>query len=103
MNYVTCFCILYFISSYICIYGINYKDVKIIWGWLSLFSIAMSVASVLVLSTKVNTPGREFILVSGSNHIMVVITSSCLFMYFKDLAIRNGALIKKVASYVCSA
>lgn len=47
MNYVTWFCVLYFISSYIRIYGINYKDVKIKWGWLSLFSIVISVSSVL--------------------------------------------------------
>lgn len=98
INYVTWFCILYFISSYIRIYGINYKDVKIKWGWLSIFSIVISVSSVLVLSTIVNTPGREFILVSDSNHIMAVITSVCLFMYFKDLQIKNSAFINKVAS-----
>lgn len=98
MNYVTWFCVLYFISSYIRIYGINYKDVKIKWGWLSLFSIVISVSSVLVLSIIVNTPGREFILVSDSNHIMAVITSVCLFMYFKDLQIKNSAFINKVAS-----
>lgn len=98
MNYVTWFCVLYFISSYIRIYGINYEDVKIKWGWLSIFSIVISVSSVLVLSTIVNTPGREFIFVSDSNHIMAVITSTCLFMYFKDLQIKNSAFINKVAS-----
>lgn len=98
MNYVTWFCILYFISSYIRIYGINYEDVKIKWGWLSIFSIVISVSSVLILSTIVNTPGREFIFVSDSNHIMAVISSICLFMYFKDLQIKNSAFINKVAS-----
>lgn len=98
MNYVTWFCILYFISSYIRIYGINYEDVKMKWGWLSIFSIVISVSSVLVLSTIVNTPGREFIFVSDSNHIMAVISSICLFMYFKDLQIKNSAFINKVAS-----
>lgn len=68
------------------------------WGWLSIFSIVISVSSVLVLSTIVNTPGREFIFVSDSNHIMAVITSICLFMYFKDLQIKNSAFINKVAS-----
>ena len=61
------------------------------------FSIAISAASVLVLSTKVKTPGREFF-VSDSNHIMAVITSICLFMYFKNLQIKNSIFINKVAS-----
>lgn len=98
MNYVTWFCVLYIISSYIRIYGIHYKNVKIKWGWLSFISIIISATSVLVFSTIVNTPWREFILVSDSNHIMAVITSICLFMYFKDLPIKNSAFINKVAS-----
>lgn len=98
MNYVTWFCVLYIISSYISIYGIHYKNVKIKWGWLSFISIIISATSVLVFSTIVNTPWREFILVSDSNHIMAVITSICLFMYFKDLPIKNSAFINKVAS-----
>lgn len=58
----------------------------------------ISAANVLVLSTIVNTPGREFILVSDSNNIMAIITSICLFMYFKDLQIKNSTFINKVAS-----
>lgn len=45
-----------------------------------------------------DTPGREFILVADSNHIMAVITSVCMFMYFKDLPIRNSRFINTVAS-----
>lgn len=96
MNYVTWFCVLYFISSYIRIYGINYKDVKIKWGWLSFISIIISAMSVLFFSTIVNIPGREFILVSDSNHIMAVITSVCLFMYFKDLPIKYNRYINHI-------
>ena len=98
MNYLTWFCVLYFISSYIRIYGIHYKNVKIKWGWLSFISIIISAISVLVFSTIVNTSWREFIFVSDSNHIMAVISSICLFMYFKDLQIKNSAFINKVAS-----
>lgn len=98
MNYVTWFCILYFISSYIRMYGLEYGNLKIRWGWMSLISIVISAASVLVFSTMTDTPGREFILVADSNHIMAVITSVCLFMYFKDLSIRNSRFINTVAS-----
>lgn len=98
MNYVTWFCVLYFISSYIRMYGLEYGNLKIRWGWMSLISIVISAASVLVFSTMTDTPGREFILVADSNHIMAVITSVCLFMYFKDLSIRNSRFINTVAS-----
>lgn len=99
MNYVTWFCILYFISSYIRMYGLEYGNLKIRWGWMSLISIVISAASVLVFSTMTETPGREFFLVADSNHIMAVITSVCLlFMYFKDLPIRNSRFINTVAS-----
>lgn len=98
MNYVTWFCILYFISSYIRMYGLEYGNLKIRWGWMSLISIVISAASVLVFSTMTETPGREFFLVADSNHIMAVTTSVCLFMYFKDLPIRNSRFINTVAS-----
>lgn len=98
MNYVTWFSILYLVSSYIRTYGINYKGVKIKWGWLSLISIVISAISVLLLSTIVNTPWLEFVFVSDSNHILAVITSICLFMYFKELPIKNSRFINRVAS-----
>lgn len=56
-------------------YGLEYGNLKIRWGWMSLISIVISAASVLVFSTMTDTPGREFILVADSNHIMAVITS----------------------------
>lgn len=79
-------------------YGLEYGNLKIRWGWMSLISIVISAASVLVFSTMTDTPGREFFLVADSNHIMAVITSVCLFMYFKDLSIRNSRFINTVAS-----
>lgn len=98
-DYVTWFCVLYFISSYIRIYGLEYGNLKIRWGRMSLVSIVISSASVLFFSTITDTPGREFFLVADSNHIMAVITSVCLlFMYFKDLPIRNSRFINTVAS-----
>lgn len=98
INYVTWFGILYFISSYIRFYGICFGRVKIGWGWMSVSSVAVSAASVLLIAAMTETPGREFILVADSNHIMAVVTSVCLFMFFKDLPMKNSKFINTVAS-----
>lgn len=50
MNYLTWFVVLYFISSYIRLYGIDISRFKIGWGIMSILSIVVSAGSVLVIS-----------------------------------------------------
>lgn len=99
MNYVTWFIILYFISSYIRLYGIDITRFRIGWGTLSILSVVMSAGSVLIISYVGHTiPFREFVLVSESNHILAVVTSICFFMYFKDLRLKNSHFINTIAA-----
>ena len=99
MNYLTWFVVLYFISSYIRLYGIDISRFKIGWGIMSILSIVLSAGSVLVISyIGHNTPFREFVLVSDSNHILAVATSICLFMYFKDWKLKHSHFINVIAA-----
>ena len=88
-NYVSWFCILYFIASYIRIYGFCPKISTMQWGWLSLISVILSISSVMLL---MNT-SHVFWLVSDSNAIFAVTTSVCSFMYFNGINIKQSKFI----------
>ena len=91
-NYVSWFCILYFIASYTRIYGIYPNISTTQWGWLSLISVFLSISSVLLL---INT-SHTFWLVSDSNAIFAVTTAVCSFMYFKGINLKQSKLINLI-------
>lgn len=102
VNYVSWFVVLYFIASYIRLYGFPIKITNKNWGWLTLLSLLISMASVvfmLWLSTVfVDKNVPVFLFVADSNHIMAVITALCSFMFFKDLKIGYSKLINMVGA-----
>lgn len=91
MNYVSWFCVLYTISSYIRLYGIKIgKLANIKWGWMTIALLLASSLSILAICymnrhTSHNQPPYFFI--SDSNKILAVLTSISAFMYFKNLRI----------------
>jgi len=102
VNYVSWFVVLYFIASYIRLYGFPIKISNRNWGWLTLLSILISMASVVFmvwLSTVfVDKKIPVFWFVADSNHMMAVVTALCSFMYFKDLKVRQSKFINTVAA-----
>lgn len=101
-NYVTWFCVLFFIASYIRNYGILIKG-NVNWGRHFLISILVSMVSVIVfviLKQKFYIPIPQYWLVSDSNAIMAIVVSVCGLMYFKDLNIPQSKIINTVASSV---
>lgn len=100
-NYVTWFSILYFISSYIRIYGLFLRIKNYQWGVLTLLAIVLSLLSVLfliALHVHFGIPLAPYWLVSDSNALMAVVVSICLFMYFKDLPIKQSKLINTISA-----
>lgn len=91
-NYVSWFCILYFIASYIRIHGFCPKISTMQWGWLSLISVILSISSVMLL---MNT-SHVFWLVSDSNAIFAVTTAVCSFMYFNGINIKQSKFINLI-------
>lgn len=102
VNYVSWFVLLYFIASYIRLYGFPIKISNRNWGWLTLLSILISMASVVFmawLSTVfVNKNILVFWFVADSNHIMALVTALCSFMFFKDLKIGYSKLINMIGA-----
>lgn len=101
MNYVSWFCVLYFISSYIRLYGLIPKIKNHQWGQLTLLSLLISIASVLILIKLHQIAGIKLIpyrFVSDSNVIMAIATAICSFMYFKDLKIPQSKFINVISA-----
>lgn len=96
MNYVSWFCVIYFIASYIRLYPLPYdRNVKI-WGISTLVCIIISVCSilgVLYLNTYHHTDLPPYRYVSDSNALLAVLTAICSFMYFKNVHIPQSKFI----------
>lgn len=93
-NYVTWFCILFIIGSYLRLYPFQVSNNAFWIKWL-LFSIFVSFISVLFV-IWLNTNGYHlvpFLFVSDSNAPLAVMVSVCAFMFFNTLQIRQSNFI----------
>ena len=104
MNYISWFCTLFVISSYLRHYpGKKDKDTKY-WGKLSLLSYSVSILSILLISKFQIYSGRNYsfdlnyFFVSDSNAILALTNAITSFMFFKNLNIGHIKLINIIAS-----
>lgn len=99
-NYVTWFCILYFISSYIRLYPIPLFENTMLWLICTIVSVLLSCLSIITMLltfVKFNSFNPYFF-VSESNKIFAVTTGISGFMLFKNLKIVYNKCINAVAS-----
>ena len=99
MNYLTWFCVLYFISSYIRIYDVPFKNNVVIWRRTSLLFVVVSMLSVLAIiyTGRVQTWGAYFF-VSDSNALLAVIVSVSLFNWFRIIKLPYNKYINTIAA-----
>lgn len=101
INYVFWFSILYLVSSYIRLYGLLPRVSHVMWGWLTLGSVTLSMLSVASLVILLAYLGKEigpYRLVSDSNAIFAFLTAFCSFMFFKDMKLKQSKWINTVAA-----
>lgn len=101
MNYVSWFCVLFIIASYIRIHGIRLKDRHIGWGWLTMLMIVLSMASVPVTiyaNEIFHSSMFPYRWVSDSNTFFALATGVCSFMYFKNLKVKYNPFINAVGA-----
>ena len=102
MNYVSWFCVLYFIASYIRLYGLlpNVSTVK--WGGYLAVSVLLSILSVvrlLVIADRLGaTQFNVYRYVADSNVLFAVTTAVTSFMFFKGLKMKYYKWINVIAS-----
>lgn len=101
MNYVSWFCVLFIIASYIRIHGIQLKDRHIGWGWLTTLMIVLSMASVpatIYANEIFHRSMFPYRWVSDSNTFFALATGVCSFMYFKNLKVKYNPFINAVGA-----
>lgn len=100
MNYVSWFCVLYFIASYIRIYGFCTRLNTAKWGGITLLMIGLSILSVLYMAYKqsLGLPRWAYSYVSDSNTLLAVATAVSSFMFFKDLKMKHRKWINTIAA-----
>ena len=97
MNYIEWFCVLFFISSYIHLYGLpnNYFTKHI--GRVLAGAIVLAILTVIAMVKFEKTP---YLFVSDSNHLMAVVVSVCAFLFFKTIYIPYCKIINTIAKSV---
>lgn len=100
MNYVSWFCVLYLISSYIRLYPKKIFDSTKLWGVLTLVCLAASAATVVFFTyTKAHFGfGSFYSFVQDSNTFLAVATGVASFMFFKNIKIPTSKFINTVSS-----
>ena len=94
-NYVSWFCILYLIASYIRLYPNKYDTNVSFWRNLMVICIA---ASCMTVVFGAYFHKKAYFFVSDSYAIMDVLTSICTFMYFKNLKIKQNKIINMMGA-----
>lgn len=92
MNYISWFTVIYIIGAYIRLYPEDFEKIRN--GVFFAGSVTMSVISVVIL-----TPiDKSYYFVSDSNKIFAVLVAVSMFLFFKDLNIRQSKVINTIAA-----
>ena len=93
-NYVTWFGIIYFIASYIRLYPNWVFDSKRLWGWMTLATVIIAIASILaqrfIFGERI---GLGDFFVSNSNKLFAVAVAVFSFLWFKNMNIKYSKVI----------
>ena len=96
-NYVTWFCVLYFISSYIRLYQ---PLSKMRWGYIvggvTLLSVA-SIVAILYLGCLKGKNYPQYYFINDSYKVLAVVMGVSMFMWFKDMKIPQSRWINRIA------
>ena len=100
-NYVTWFCILYIVASYIRLYPMKWMSDNRVVGVLMAVSVMLSIGSVVSLGfiTRLLNKGvgNSYHFLSDSNKVLALTTAIFSFLYFRNLKINNSKIINKIA------
>ena len=97
-NYVSWFCILFIIGSYLRLYPIKTELNTRYWLIIMLSSVFVAILSILCI-LHIKAKGLDinpYRLVSDSNAPLAVLVSICSFMFFKNLNIKQSKFINTI-------
>lgn len=94
-NYTTWFMVVYLLASYIRLYPKTWFKSKKLWGIISFFSILLSVISIIIMFYL---DRDRYFYVADCNKIFALTTSVGVFMFFKNLNIKNSVFINTISA-----
>lgn len=100
-NYITWFCITFFIASYIRFYPLSVFDSNKFCGWLTIISVLLSLVSTAFMHIHFSSLGDIAVshyFVSNCNKFCAVAVAVSSFLYFKNLKIRYNRIINTIAA-----
>lgn len=100
-NYFTWFIVLHLLAGYMRRYPKAVYEKKTVWGFMTLTSIILSAASVVIMAwigKEYGLNGKYYIFVSDLNTILAVVTGISSFLFFKNLNIPYSKTINTIAA-----
>ena len=92
-NYITWFGVLFFVASYIHLYPNKFFSNTQLWGYVTLFCVALGVASILGLRLLGESISTSYHFVSDSNKVFAVSIAFSSFLWFKNMNIKYSKVI----------
>lgn len=100
-NYVTWFCVLYFIASFLRLYSKKRMENTRLWAALTIISLLLSWTSVVLfayIGKIIKNTEITYFLVSDSNKVLALTTGITAFMLFKNIKLKQHKWINLIAS-----
>lgn len=100
-NYISWFCILFLISSYIRLYNIPYKYNKVKWGKYLILSIICVIIGTIIIIKANALFGKHYLptyLLKDANYPLALIVSICAFNYFRNIQLPYNKYINTIAA-----
>ena len=98
-NYVSWFGVIFFIASYIRLYPHPVFERRSLWGWMTLLSIALAMASIIGLRLFFGERAKlGYYFVSDSNKFFAVAIAVCSFLWFKNMNLKYSKVINAIGA-----
>lgn len=98
-NYVSWFGVIFFIASYIRLYPHPVFERRSLWGWMTLLSIALAMASIIGLRLFFGERAKlGYNFVSYSNKFFAVAIAVCSFLWFKNMNLKYSKVINAIGA-----
>ncbi len=97
MNYVSWFCVLYLVASYVRLYPKTIYSNTLFWGLATLASVGISVYSIYARRNLVSVTEMYFYL-ADSNKVLAFTNGLTSFMFFKNIKIKPSRLINTLGA-----
>lgn len=96
-NYVTWFGVIYLLASYVRLYPLPIFSKTYLWGWATLLSVVMALASMYVMLKIYGSNGAQYF-VNDSNRFLAVLVAFCSFLWFKNINLPYSKLINTIGA-----